>query len=231
MSATGTGRLGHGRDWQVLPADAANYEWSIDPAQGLVQGPLDLEFLRGHRVALNLEPGQVALLVLDGHLRAVFLDGGHVLDIGRGDGQIDPAGRLVFLAQARGLDLSWPRAEPLELGDAAVIGSCTLAVTGPARFYETFLAGLDAWDEPFLRRLVRQTAHAALAGLLEPAGPEPAALQARLTALAPADLDDELAPCGLSCVRAAFYTATPPVDPAEAAPGADAGQTPAVRHN
>ncbi|MFO7609168.1 MAG: hypothetical protein R6X35_08200 [Candidatus Krumholzibacteriia bacterium] len=229
MNATGTRGLGHGRDWSVLPADGAAYAWSIDPEQGLVQGPLDLEFLRGHRVALHLEPGQIALLVQGSSLQAVFLDGGHVLDIGRGDGQIPPDCRLVFVAQDRGLDAAWTRDEPLDAGEGvAVIGRCTLAITGPRRFYETFLAGLDAWDEPFLRRLARQSVQAALAGVLEGTDIDPMRLQARLTALDPAELDEELAPCGLSCVRVAFYTATPPV---EGGQSADAGQFALVRHN
>ncbi len=229
MNDVVTPSLGHGRDWSVLPADGAAYEWTIDPAQGLVQGPLDLEFLRGQRVALHLEPGQIAMLVREQHLQAVFLDGGHILDIGRGDGQIPPECRLVFLAQSHNLDAAWNRDEPLDLGDGLdVIGSCSLAVTGPRRFYETYLAGLDAWDEAFLLRLARQSVQAALAAVLDGTDGDPMHLQARLTALDPADLDEELAPCGLSCARAAFYTATPPV-----ADGAvpDAGQLTPVRHN
>lgn len=226
--AIGSG-LKSGRDWTVMPADGEAYEWSIDPAQGLIQGPLDLEFLRGHRVALNLGEGQIALLVKGRLLQAVFLDGGHVLDIGGGDGQIPPECRLVFMAQSRGLDVAWSRHEPLDLElEAPVIGRCTLAVTGPRRFYETFLAGLEARDEPFLMRLMRQTVQAALAGVLDGADPDPGQLQTRLTALDPAELDEELAPCGLSCVGAAFYTATPPVEEGTAA---GAGQFKAVRHN
>ena len=166
--------LKNGRDWTVMPADGEAYEWSIDPAQGLIQGPLDLEFLRGHRVALNLGEGQIALLVEGRLLQAVFLDGGHVLDIGGGDGQIPPECKLVFMAQTRGLDVSWSRSEPLDLEhEAEVIGRCTLAVSGPRRFYETFLAGLEAWDEPFLMRLMRQTVQAALADVLDGADPDP----------------------------------------------------------
>ncbi|MBE0566965.1 MAG: hypothetical protein IH621_13475 [Krumholzibacteria bacterium] len=221
--------LGHGRDWSVLPAEGAAYEWTIDPQQGLVQGPLDLEFLRGQRVALHLEPGQIALLVRGRSLQAVFLDGGHILDIGDGDGQIPPDCRLVFVAQTRSLDASWTRDDPLDAGDGvAVIGSCTLAISGPGRFFETFLAGLEAWDEPFLLRLVRQAVQAAVAGMLEGGEADPLRLQARLTALDPAELDDELGPCGLACVRAAFYTATPPVGSGRAA---DAGQFTSVRRD
>lgn len=229
MNDVGTPGLGHGRDWSVLPADGEVFSWSITPEQGLVQGPLDLEFLRGQRVALHLEPGQIALLVQGPHLQAVFLDGGHVLDIGRGDGQIPPECRLVFIARSHGLDVAWTRDEPLDLGDGVgVIGNGTLAITGPQRFYETYLAGLDAWDEDFLRRLARQSVAAALAGLLDGSAGDAARLQTRLTALAPSDLDDELAPCGLSCVRAAFYTTAPPVDDGA---GAEAGQFTVVRHN
>jgi hypothetical protein len=229
MNDVNNSTLGHGRDWAVLPADDAAYEWTIDPSQGLIQGPLDLEFLRGHRVALHLEPGQIALLVLEQRLQAVYLDGGHILDIGRGDAQIPPECRLVFVTQTRGLDAAWTRDEPLDLGDGAgLIGSCTLTVSGPRRFYETYLAGLDGWDEAFLRRLARQSVAAAVAAILEGTTDAPLLLQSRLTALQPSDLDEELAPCGLSCVRAAFYTTTPPVADGSSA---DAGQLSAVRHN
>jgi hypothetical protein len=221
--------IGHGRDWSTASEDAPMLEWTIDPAQGLVQGPLDLEFLRGHRLALNLAPDQVALLVDGRSLQAIFLDGGHILDIGRGDGQVSPDCNLVFVALTRGLDASWTADDPLPLGrTASVIGSCTVAITRPGRFFDTFLAGLAQWDEGFLRRLVRQTVRAAVAGLLEGAAEDPVSLQARLTALDPSQLDEELAAFGLSCARVAFYTAAAPV---ETAPLADSGQLSDLRHN
>ena len=70
-----TSGLNHGRNWTTLPDDESVVDWSVRPDQGLVQGPLDLEFLRGRKVALSLEPGQVALLVCDDCLQAVYLDG------------------------------------------------------------------------------------------------------------------------------------------------------------
>ncbi|HPF70890.1 MAG TPA: hypothetical protein PLQ13_09485 [Candidatus Krumholzibacteria bacterium] len=222
--------LGHGRGWATANAGVEAYEWTVDPQQGLVQGPLDLEFLRGHRIALNLADDQIALLVHGRDLKAIFLDGGHVLDVGRGDGQVSPDCHLVFVALTRGLDAAWTGDDPLRVGDdgAPVIGSCSVSISRPGRFFETFLAGLAQWDEAFLRRLIRQTVRAAVTGLLEVAAADPLGLQARLTALDPQQLDDELAPFGLSCARVAFYTASPPV---EVAPAATAGHLADLRHN
>jgi hypothetical protein len=229
MNGDGTGGLGHGRDWSVEPAGSETFEWSIDPQHGMIQGPLDLGFLRGHRMALNLAPDQVALLVEGQHLHAVYLDGGHILDIGGGDGQIPPDCRLIFLTLGRGLEAVWTRTDPVDLdGSSTVIGRCTVVVTSPGRFFDTFLAGLDRWDEGFLVRLLRQRVHAALAAVIGDATTDAVRLQTLLTRMAPTDLDDELEPCGLSCVAAAFYTAKPPVE--DDVP-TDAGQFIPVRHN
>ena len=51
-------------------------DWSVDQELGLIQGPLDLEFMRGKRMLLALEQGQYALLVGDNSLKAVYLEGG-----------------------------------------------------------------------------------------------------------------------------------------------------------
>ena len=45
-------------------------------------------FLRGKRVLLSLEPGQMALLVGDNRLQAIYLDGGHQLEIGNAANQM-----------------------------------------------------------------------------------------------------------------------------------------------
>ena len=57
--------LSSGRNWSDIPADDTPLTWTLDPEGGLVQGPLDLDFLRGRKLALVLEEGQLALLTRD----------------------------------------------------------------------------------------------------------------------------------------------------------------------
>ena len=212
--------LGHGRNWTLLPDDETVVDWSVQPEQGLVQGPLDLEFLRGRRVSLTLDKGQVALLICDESWQAGYLDGGHMLDIGHGRGQVPCRGNMVFLTIGRGIEIRWKALTPLKMGEGGpgLIGQCILTIDGPGRFYDTFLAGNDQWDETFILRLVRQATQAALERILVNSGSDPAFLQTRLANLDPADLDEELVPLGLSCDQAALYTAAPPIEetPAEA---------------
>jgi hypothetical protein len=134
--------LHNGRDWESLPPDEGPLEWTLDHRQGLIQGPLDLEFFRGRKISLVMEPGQLAMLVQDSTLQAVYLDGAHYLDIGHGVHQVPADGSLVFLATDHGINLNWSRETPLQLGSGsseALIGGCSLTVHGPARFYQTFL--------------------------------------------------------------------------------------------
>ena len=72
--------LTSGRKWGAFPAQDNAMEWSIDGESGLVQGPLDLEFLRGKSILLSLERRQFALLVDDNSLQAVYLEGAHYLE-------------------------------------------------------------------------------------------------------------------------------------------------------
>ena len=222
--------LKHGRNWTLLPDDEAVVDWSVQPDQGLVQGPLDLEFLQGRRVLLTLDPGQVALLVCDASVQAVYLDGGHMLDVGHGRGQVPSRGNMVFLTIGRGLKISWNATAPLAMNGngPGLIGHCTLAIDGPGRFYDTFLAGNDQWDEAFIMRLVRQATLSALERVLAETGTDSTRLQVRLANLDPSDLDDELVPLGLSCRTTSLYTAAPPV---EAIPSEVTGQFSVPGHN
>lgn len=222
--------LKNGRDWTTLPDDESVVDWSVQPDQGLVQGPLDLGFLSGRKVALALEPGQVALLICEKSLQAVYLDGGHILDVGHGRGQVPCTGHMIFLAVGQGLDIRWSSVEPLELGEdgPGLIGHCTLVIEGPGRFHDTFLAGDDQWDETFILRLVRQATRSALERVLDGGDLDAGSLQARLSNLEPEDLDEELAPLGLACRRTALYTAAPPI---EIAPAETTGQFPVPGHN
>lgn len=214
--------------WRAEGTAEAVVEWSVNPDQGLVQGPLDLGFLDGKRIALTLRAGQMALVVAQEELQAVYLDGCHVLAVGREDEDLSADSHLVFLDVNNGLDVGWTADEPLAGGAAGdVIGNCTLYIEGPGRFFATFLAGVDDWNEEFILRVVRQATGSALERILKVVATDPMGLQARLANLDPADLDEELAPLGLRCRRAALYTSAPPVES-----GADAaGQFEGVRHN
>lgn len=212
--------LDHGRSWDSLPNDEGPLEWTLDHRQGLIQGPLDLEFLRGRKMSLVLEPGQMALLLQEGDLKAVYLDGAHYLDIGHGAHQVPGESSLLFLAADRNINLNWSHQEPLIPGEAsgkALIGGCSLAIDAPARFYRTFLDTPDMPDSDFLARLVGQVVRGALEEFLSTMleGTEaggPGGFQSRLTRLTPTDLADDLTPYGLTCVNLAVYTAAPPVE-------------------
>lgn len=212
--------LDHGRDWDTMGTDESPLEWTLDHRQGLIQGPLDLEFLRGRKMSLILETGQMALLIQEEGLKAVYLDGAHYLDIGHGTHQVPADSSLLFLAADRHINLNWSRSEPLNVGrdhDQALIGGCSLAIEAPARFFRTFLDTPDTPDPEFLVRLVDQVVRGALEDLLGTMleGVEAGAhegIQSRLTRLTPTDLADELEPCGLACVNLAVYTAAPPVE-------------------
>ena len=235
-----------GRDWESLPADEGPLEWTLDHRQGLIQGPLDLEFLRGRKISLTLEPGQMAMLIQDSDLKAVYLDGAHYLDIGHGNHQVPAESSLLFLAVDRHINLNWSREAPLRLGssqDEALIGGCSLAIDGPARFFRTFLDTPEMPDPEFLIRLIDQLVRGiledCLGDMVDPAAAHgPAEIQSRLTRLSPEELADDLAPCGLACVNLAIYTAAPPVDD-EFVPQADletavhetAGHLDGVGHN
>lgn len=193
-------------------------DWSVDDADGPIQGPLALAFLHGRRLALSLAKGQSALLLGEGRLRAVFPTGEH--ELGIGDGGIDPSWRLLFLAPGKGLAVRWTTASPLRCGDGtgmSLIGLCRLEIADPRAFHDTFLGGVETVDPAFVLVLVDRLAQGAVAAQLAPAVPgvpawSPAAVQARLTRLGPDDLTDELSPCGLVCRQLAVYTAQPPVD-------------------
>lgn len=209
--------LGHGRDWSVLPADEGPLEWSIDPEDGIIQGPLDLGSFRGRRLTLVLAEHQYALLTREGRLMGVYLDGAHTLDVGTGDNQIPLDARLIFLAAERTLDVVWNRRDPLAVagrGGWQLIGGCNLVIERPARFYRTFLDASEAGDPGFVSRLVDQFVRGLVEELIGDIDPAAGigAVQSRLTGLDREDLQDGLELCGLRCVNLALYTAAPPVE-------------------
>jgi len=212
--------LSNGRRWAAMPIDGAPIEWSIDPDQGYVQGPLDLEFLRGQKLSLMLTEGQQALLVQDNQLKAVYLDGTHYLDVGKSPHQVDPACQLIFLALSKPLQLHWPRAKALQWGPAphqTLIGNCNLHIEWPSRFFATFLQGHPDPEPGFTTRLIDQMVRNLFAEHLSTSinGEDELSaieVQARLTRLSPDDLNEDLSCCGLRCTHLAVYTSAPPVE-------------------
>lgn len=195
-------------------------DWSVDNADGPLQGPLALAFLRGRHLSLHLKAGQQALLLGEGRLQAVLGPGRHGMDIGDRFGDVDERWQLLFLCAPDGLSMRWTTDAPLRCGDTGqwqLIGGCRLDVVDASAFHGTFLAGVQAVDPAFVLLLVARLAQAAIAGRLLPPAPgtgvaTEAALQARLTGLRAQDLAEELAPCGLACRELAVYTAAAPVD-------------------
>lgn len=195
-------------------------DWSVDDADGPLQGPLALAFLRGRHLSLHLKAGQQALLLGEGRLQAVLGPGRHGMDIGDRFGDVDERWQLLFLCAPNGFSVRWTMDAPLRCGATGqwqLIGGCRLEVIDASAFHGTFLAGVQAVDPAFVLLLVGRLAQAAIAGRL--LSPDPgagtateAALQARLTGLRAQDLAEELAPCGLACRELAVYTAAPPVD-------------------
>ncbi|MDX2473290.1 MAG: hypothetical protein QNL91_06230 [Candidatus Krumholzibacteria bacterium] len=218
-----------GRRWSALPTEGQPIEWSLDPKQGRIQGPLDLEFMRDQRMSLILEEGQQALLVQDGQLKAVYLDGAHYLEVGEGKRQIDPSCQLMFLALEESLQMSWSCSTPLQWGPQehqALIGSCSLRVEWPSRFFATFLQGHRNSDPGFTERLIDQMVRGLFAEILavgedNEAVPGPAQIQEHLMRLTPADLNDDLNACGLNCTQLAVFTLAPPIEDHETADGPD----------
>jgi len=227
-----TGRdLPGGRRWSAQSGDELPIDWSVDSADGLLQGPLDLGFLHGRRLALALTEGQSALLLGEGRVQAVYPPGRHRLEIGAGENGIDPAWRLLFLTPGAGLKLRWTAESPLRCGPGIgldLIGGGRLEIADPRAFHDAFLAGVEAPDAAFLLVLIDRLVQGAVADRLESSAPgtapcSPTEAQARLTGLGPADLADDLAPCGLACRELAVYTLKPPVDQdrSRSAPGAE----------
>ena len=244
---TGDRTLGGGRRWSAQSGSELPISWSIDSADGLLQGPLDLGFLQGRRLSLTLHDGQTALLLGEGRVQAVFRPGRHELEIGTGQGGLAPQWRLLFLAPGAGLALRWTADSQLRCGGVAgpsLIGTCLLDIADPRAFHDTFLAGAETLDQTFTLVLIDRLVQSVVAARLQPlqsgtAGPSPTELQARLTGMGPQSLADDLAPCGLACRQLALYTARAPVDQdrlrqpagAEADPVPMSGHSEDLRHN
>ncbi len=237
--------LNPGRNWSALPDQDQPLEWSLDPAGDFIQGPLKLVFLRGKRILLDLAEGQLAMLQEGNELRAVFLDGGHILEVGTRPGQASPDGSLFFLSSMMPVHLRWTHGNPIDLPGMArqhVIGSCSLVVTGPARFFESFMMGQSIVEADDVREAMETVARKALkdylAGLSQHAPADSVGLQSTLMNLQADTLSEELAGAGLGCLQLALYTAEPPVaegaegnGPEQAQPQDRTGQSGHLAHN
>jgi hypothetical protein len=119
------------------PADEVVY-WSIDHQAGLIQGPLDLEFLRGKILHLTLAPQQIALHFQYGTLCTVFMQGIHVLRVGKCEGDLPPESELVFLAADHPLAFQWDHGRSVWISAGEnqqrklpIKGRCTCHINGP----------------------------------------------------------------------------------------------------
>jgi hypothetical protein len=229
-----------GRKWTALPDNDHPLEWCMNPEGEFLQGPLEMAILRGKKILLNLESGQVALLVAEERLRAIFLEGGHVLDVGTRPGQVNPLSSLIFLAVDQPLDLRWTHGSPIDLPGPTrrhVIGNCSLQISAPARFFEHFLRQAESQDVQTLLDAMERTTRNSLTDFLTAASGEgsgdSAGLQTTLMSLQAETLSDDLADCGLTCTHLALYTAHPPVESWNGDPDRQetAGHSPQLAHN
>jgi hypothetical protein len=239
MNDTDTPRtaLGSGRDWTALPDQDKLLEWSLDSDGDFLQGPLDLICMRGRKAFLNLADEQLALLAVEDQLQAIYLDGGHVLDIGLRPGQINPQGRLYFLDASRFVDLRWTHGSPIALPVSPsrhIIGTCQLVVTGPSRFFEQFIQNAPVPDLMDIQDQIEAVTRTTLIDFLSSGqADDQASLQSTLMNLSPDSLTEELQGVGLACRQLALYTAQPPVeDCLTPVPGEEfTGQNPQFAHN
>jgi len=182
----------------------------------------------------------MALLAEKGELKAIFLDGGHILDVGHRPGQVSTQSQLFFLIGGHKLDMRWTFGSPLSLPGSAkrhIIGNCSLTINGPARFFRSFLADTDHFEAADLLDEVEKKTRKVLEDYLMEANSdksyEPAEWQAALLHLQAETLSEELDSLGLSCDHLALYTAEPPVEHGSS-PQINtemAGQIPDFAHN
>jgi hypothetical protein len=191
------------------PADDVVY-WSIDPSSGIIQGPLDLEFMRGKVLHLTLAPQQVALHYQDGKLGTVFMEGVHVLRVGHCAGDLPPDSELVFLAADHPLAFQWNQGRWIWItaGEGRkrklpIKGRCTCHINGPDPFYATFLSHTAGTGESFTLRVIETLVLSQIEKSVDQVCGERAMqdseLESILTQLLPEDINPALAQCGLLC--------------------------------
>ncbi|MBU0741795.1 hypothetical protein KKA85_05440 [bacterium] len=200
--ATGSGAL----TWDIMSGEQAPLVWTIDPSDGVIQGPLDLCFLNGKLLHLVLKPGQVALLTAREGRRAFFRDGGYLLRIGAGGLPAD--GLLYFMHTDRTFGISWeqiipvPRNELCEPTTRLASGSFDVRIESPVRFHAEMLGNRAGEGEDICRDILAKVMPTMLTiRLAHACGREATTAKQRevLAALRPDDLNPDLAPYGLSC--------------------------------
>ena len=198
------------RTWESQPDEGDRIVWSVDSRDGVMQGPLDFQFLQGKKILMRLGPCQVALLTREGQLKAVFLEGAHPLTIGNRPEHVPPDSELFFLAADRPLLFSWHRDSSLWVSGGTdqstcitIRGQCICNVSGPAQFFAAFLRHSSGIGEPFTLRvidaLVRSCLEKALNESVRGCVRTEEELSACLRGIAPADLNSYLEDLGLLC--------------------------------
>lgn len=198
---------------EINPSTSEVIYWSIDPADGTVQGPLDLGFMRGKVLHLTLAPGQIALHICQGELRAVFLEGVHAMRVGRLSSDLPVDSAIIFLVIDKPLRFRWEGADAVTVHgqdgkeqEIRLRGEGECHIVGPERFHSAFFRHCEQETGPFLHRVVecllRSQIEKRLNEVPEPdAGVSASAPADRLAALEPADINSGLAEFGLACSR------------------------------
>jgi len=191
--------------WQELaPEDVV--AWTPASPPRCVEGPLDLDLFQGQMLALELAPEQVALHVVDGRVRRVYLDGHQQLPTVPAGSAAGAQGWLVFLRPDVPISWRWHDGVFLHVDQRECLplrGACSLHITDPIRFHDAVLAGLD--DLPagrltsVLDTLVRGRLESHLQGVGGRQGLDPLRAKVVLEGLLPAALDDDLDALGLGC--------------------------------
>ncbi len=194
------------RAWEQSSDQEAPLEWRIDPAQGVIQGPLDLCFLDGRTMHLTLAPGQVALLAARGEKRAFFPDGTYLLQVC--ESCLPSHGLMYFMHIDRSFRIAWNQVIPVphagedQAATRHASGDFHVCIDSPVRFYEEILRHHAGEGEAICKRLLSKIMPTLLTiRLAQSCAPGWTVEEQRavLASLRPGDLDADLEPYGLSC--------------------------------
>ncbi len=223
-----------GGSWETRPPDHEPVQWELDSDSGVVQGPLDLDFFAGRRLLLRLEPGQVALLIDDGNVRTVYLEGRHTILVGTGAGTVPPGCELVFLAIDRPLSVTWDERQALWLPDGSgravripISGGCSCRIADATRFFDAFLRFGDGSGEAFALQiidcLIRSRIEESTAKRCGADESTPDSPREYIDSLQPADMDPGLDQLGLVCTSLSVHLPDPRSADGRLASGQSAG--------
>jgi hypothetical protein len=184
--------------------------WSVDPADGVIQGPLDLEFIKDRPMVLSLESNQVAVHCVNGEMHSVHLDGSQTLGpLGPDDGDKPRNSQLLFMHVDAPISVPWRQhipVAPTSSGDPTsrlAHGTFVVQIIDPVRFYRSFLVNKCGDGEDVCRDALAQLLPTFLAiHLARLCGPG-ATLENQNNAIATlqaGDLDTVLSPYGISCL-------------------------------